>query len=68
MCCPISGPKFTDPRKCPHPEGYHQWVEANPWVRTLQMPKQQTPESDTESEKAMGFGIPDGPYPPEDEN
>jgi hypothetical protein len=38
--CPILRPK--DPRiqsiKCPHPAGYHEWLEANPWVNTIRVP------------------------------
>jgi hypothetical protein len=40
---------------CPHPHGYHEWMAANPWASTLQMPRKQTPEEDTQSEIDMDF-------------
>jgi hypothetical protein len=41
MVCPIFGGEPDDDSvipRCPHPPGYHKWVEENPWVNTIKCP------------------------------
>jgi hypothetical protein len=51
MICPISSTieLGRDMTRCPHPKGYHEWVAENPWVRDLNLPRQNEPNEDTES-------------------
>lgn len=52
--CPLNSvPKdeitLADIKRCPHPDGFHDWVERNPWIFNVKMPRKNNPSEDDSS-------------------